>query len=272
MYLPSIQFNTQNSQNMTAIVRPAAQNCNKIRGIIGEYTPEQCVAMRKKATAYASKTVDRTDDGTLTRDDKEAWWDYLSHYLPNHFELAMALKTGAYDSVLERTLSIHDFTYNQLFKIYGLPTVHTKNHAIVIDDKEAVKMLEKVDYEKRKRIYNLCHQDDNFHKWKEYQYIHSQDGKCAWCEKPVAYSDTQVDHIKPLRFGGKNVSWNLVIACKCCNRKKCADKTGWNNNKTKNNSEPNAKPSWIKENKHADLWRDILKTAKAKKEAEEHNR
>lgn len=268
MYLPSSQYSFQNSLDNTAIICSASQNSEKIRGIIGMFSPSQCANMRKKASSYASRHTNRDlDDGSLTQYDKEAWWEYLKHYLPNHYALALALKNKQYDQALDRILSLNSFNYNQLFDIYGLPAVQTKDHRIVVGDKPSLEIIDRVDYEKRKRTYSLCHEDRKFYRWKEYQYIHCQDGKCAWCENPVEYSKTEVDHIRPLFFGGKNVSWNLVVACKHCNSKKWTDCTGWND--SKDTAKENKKPSWITSNKYDELWRDILKTAHKKELAED---
>lgn len=53
-------------------------------------------------------------------------------------------------------------------------------------------------------------------------------GRCAYCGKPIAYKDMQVDHFLPLRdWGGENALSNnisnLMPACRMCNHYKRAN-------------------------------------------------
>ena len=46
-----------------------------------------------------------------------------------------------------------------------------------------------------------------------------QDGKCAYCEKPLG-DDYHVDHMVPLSRGGRNDWENLAVTCPTCNLEK----------------------------------------------------
>jgi len=48
--------------------------------------------------------------------------------------------------------------------------------------------------------------------------------QCYYCGWSNPY-DLEVDHVVPRSRGGPTVGWNLVWACKWCNRQK-GDKTG----------------------------------------------
>ena len=54
------------------------------------------------------------------------------------------------------------------------------------------------------------------------QYV-LQSGRCFWCDRHIdsAYPGFHVDHLIPLRRGGENWHWNIVLACPRCN---CARK------------------------------------------------
>ena len=43
------------------------------------------------------------------------------------------------------------------------------------------------------------------------------DGHCAYCGKEITIKSMQIDHIKPVCFGGDNEFQNLNPACKDCN-------------------------------------------------------
>lgn len=44
---------------------------------------------------------------------------------------------------------------------------------------------------------------------------------CAYCRRPLFRDEVEVDHIMPLNNAlGRNVRWNLVAACRRCNRAK----------------------------------------------------
>jgi 5-methylcytosine-specific restriction endonuclease McrA len=54
-------------------------------------------------------------------------------------------------------------------------------------------------------------------------------GHCAYCGWQVYldvaaldHSKATVDHVAPLSFGGPDVSWNVVLACRLCNNRKQA--------------------------------------------------
>ena len=268
MYISSTHYVAKDGLRSKFIVRRDPQNINKTFSFIGSYTPTQCAIMRKKAETFCGQAVDkRLEDSSLTQEDKEAWWEYLKHYLPKHYILAMALKDGEYDNALQRRLGLAYFTYNQLFMIYGLPTVRTKNHKIIVNDKVAAEIKADASYRYKRELFYICHSDRKYHAWKKYQFDHCQHGKCAWCERYVDYDETQVDHVQPLIFGGVNASWNLVVACKHCNTEKFADTNGWNDGFDE--TRKNQKKSWIGKNPKDLLWRSILEDARKKMQAED---
>lgn len=46
-------------------------------------------------------------------------------------------------------------------------------------------------------------------------------GLCAYCEQPVPFDQSTIDHVRPLVRGGKlTQKENAVIACKACNNTK----------------------------------------------------
>lgn len=45
-------------------------------------------------------------------------------------------------------------------------------------------------------------------------------GHCAYCGKEIEYTDMQVDHITPLRLGGKDDIDNMFPSCRRCNHYK----------------------------------------------------
>lgn len=45
-------------------------------------------------------------------------------------------------------------------------------------------------------------------------------GHCAYCGVEIEFKDMQVDHIHPLRKGGKDELENMICACRSCNHYK----------------------------------------------------
>lgn len=45
-------------------------------------------------------------------------------------------------------------------------------------------------------------------------------GHCAYCGCELEYKDMQVDHVKPLKGGGKDELSNMLPACRSCNHYK----------------------------------------------------
>ncbi len=53
-----------------------------------------------------------------------------------------------------------------------------------------------------------------------------QRGRCAYCAAPIASRNTkarrgyELDHIEPLKRGGRHVASNIQLTCRACNRRK----------------------------------------------------
>lgn len=46
-------------------------------------------------------------------------------------------------------------------------------------------------------------------------------GTCVYCETPISYEDSTIDHVMPLVRGGSDFKKeNMVLACFSCNHKK----------------------------------------------------
>lgn len=43
---------------------------------------------------------------------------------------------------------------------------------------------------------------------------------CHWCALPLHPSFTNIDHIRPLAFGGQHTKENVVMACANCNMRR----------------------------------------------------
>lgn len=48
-------------------------------------------------------------------------------------------------------------------------------------------------------------------------------GHCAYCGKEIEMKDMQVDHLKPLAYGGEDVMENMMPSCRLCNHYKRAN-------------------------------------------------
>ncbi|SET59539.1 HNH endonuclease [Natronincola peptidivorans] len=52
-------------------------------------------------------------------------------------------------------------------------------------------------------------------------YIYERDErKCYFCEKPLPFQQTSLDHYLPKSRGGPNDIYNIVLSCKRCNKYK----------------------------------------------------
>lgn len=58
-----------------------------------------------------------------------------------------------------------------------------------------------------------------FKKWRRYQYLVAQKGKCFYCHLPIKASWV-TDHVIPLFRGGTSRYSNLVVTCWACNKEK----------------------------------------------------
>jgi 5-methylcytosine-specific restriction endonuclease McrA len=45
-------------------------------------------------------------------------------------------------------------------------------------------------------------------------------GQCVYCKKGISKGNATIDHVEPLKLGGKSSIQNLVIACQPCNSSK----------------------------------------------------
>lgn len=83
-------------------------------------------------------------------------------------------------------------------------------------------------WQQRRKEFELLKETPEFKQWKGEQF-YCQDGKCAWCQKPIDIHkpDTHVDHIRPLFSFGSNYPQNLVLSCAECNMKKGSDTRGY---------------------------------------------
>lgn len=58
-----------------------------------------------------------------------------------------------------------------------------------------------------------------FKKWRRYQYLTVQRGKCFYCNRPIRGAWV-TDHVIPLFRGGTSAYTNLVVCCWSCNERK----------------------------------------------------
>lgn len=58
-----------------------------------------------------------------------------------------------------------------------------------------------------------------FKRWRRYQYLVVQRGRCIYCHKPIR-GVWVTDHVIPLFRGGTNAYRNLVVCCWACNDRK----------------------------------------------------
>lgn len=58
-----------------------------------------------------------------------------------------------------------------------------------------------------------------FKRWRRYQYLVKQKGKCFYCHLPIKGAWV-TDHVIPLFRGGTSRYSNLVVTCWNCNREK----------------------------------------------------
>lgn len=47
-----------------------------------------------------------------------------------------------------------------------------------------------------------------------------EDGRCFWCETPLRYEYSTLDHIVPRSRGGSNEQTNMVLSCRPCNNER----------------------------------------------------
>ncbi|TAN63846.1 HNH endonuclease [Paraclostridium sordellii 8483] len=77
-------------------------------------------------------------------------------------------------------------------------------------ENKSLKLSKAYDELKRKRLTKEQRQD-----------IYNQfGGRCAYCGDKITIKQMQVDHIDPLRIGGKDDLENMICACRSCNKYK----------------------------------------------------
>lgn len=221
--------------------------------------------VRRKARFFAAKPKkEEKEESELTSADKIAWWGYMKEKCQANYDRATIRRYGKDENIDDicdpKTLNVNDY-----FEIYNLPRITAKNHEIRVNGEVVAEYRNESDYRKERDIFFQTHKDERYEDWKREQFFVCQKGLCAWCKKEVAFNKTQTDHIKPAVFFGSNDPSNLVVACAECNRMKGAVRVGWNDDM--DTSKPNAKPSWIGENKRWDELRAAI--AQATKEIED---
>lgn len=218
--------------------------------------------MRTKALDMIKKAESSDLSNDLTTADCAAWWTYLKLYLPKNFERAMLHKHIKQDTNIGDLKGVENLHINDYFELYSLPRVKAANGVIFVNGENRIRYANRYSYFINRDIFTLAHKNRCFYAWKDKQLNQCQDGRCAWCRKHVELKDSEVDHILPLIFFGKNEPWNMVVACKDCNKAKSSNTKGWND--TGNNFLSNKKPKWIQRNGSDFLMRKAL--AEAKKE------
>ena len=58
-----------------------------------------------------------------------------------------------------------------------------------------------------------------FQRWRKYQYLTVQRGRCFYCKRPIR-GVWVTDHVIPLFRGGTSAYKNLVVCCWGCNDRK----------------------------------------------------
>ena len=46
------------------------------------------------------------------------------------------------------------------------------------------------------------------------------DSRCGYCGRKITFSETEMTHVLPLRYGGTDTSDNALPACKSCKERK----------------------------------------------------
>jgi len=59
--------------------------------------------------------------------------------------------------------------------------------------------------------------------------FHRQRGRCCYCEKPINFEKSTLEHLKPKSEGGTSCWNNLAMSCKPCNnnRPRCISWISW---------------------------------------------
>jgi len=72
---------------------------------------------------------------------------------------------------------------------------------------------------KKRDAFERKKQTAAFKRWRRYQYLVVQKGKCYYCKRPIR-GVWVTDHIIPLFRGGTSRYSNLVVTCWACNKEK----------------------------------------------------
>lgn len=121
----------------------------------------------------------------------------------------------------------------------GLPESVANNVSNAKEQRELNWKVQRYIYEKLKtgnRTFKL---------WRAEQFD-CQLGQCAYCKKPIMKNRNEVDHVKPLYYGGTTSANNMVLACHFCNTRKGSSIEGTYLRGTK----------WIPSNKYAQSLND----------------
>lgn len=189
----------------------------------------------------------------LTTADKQAWWEFIERYFPDYYEGAKFYYSGEHDPNLEPDYVPQDMDINDyLAEFRGLPRIKTDitRHTITVNGVDKAKYLDNNAWYEKRLYFEKLKRTPAFKKWKVRQY-ECQQGRCAWCRKPIDLYDTEthMDHVMPLLWWGTNDFNNLVMSCAVCNREKSASVSGYHG--AKGAMGENQKPDWIKPNEYA---------------------
>lgn len=66
------------------------------------------------------------------------------------------------------------------------------------------------------------HKRRRFTKPERMKILKKTNGHCAYCGCKIAYNEMQIDHVVPIRNGGKDLEENMLPACRSCNHYKGA--------------------------------------------------